>query len=176
VKYLSLPASLVAFASLLMTIPAHADTALESQLRAAYSNQCKLVMSGDYAGLTQTLSPDFVNVQPDGTKQTRDQIIALTKQAMQMSKLTGCDVTFVRTTQNADGSVTAVVTETQSGILNSAPLQSISTSTDTWVQQNGKWIVKGSVTSEATVKVNGNVVQHVGGTPAPPSPAPTSSP
>jgi hypothetical protein len=175
VKYFLSPICLTALVVLpLIAVPVHAETALQSQLRAAYSNQCKLAMSGDYAGLTNTFSPEFVNATPDGSTQTRDQMITMTKQTMQSTKITGCDVSFASTKRNADGSVTAIVTQTQNGVLNSAPLVSTATRTDTWVKQNGKWVVSGSVTSEASISVNGTVVDRLGGTTA--APTPTTSP
>lgn len=154
-------------------ISASADTAeLQSQLRAAYLDQCDLIVKGDYNGFTNTMTPDFVNIGPDGARNNRDTVISMTKLAMQQIKLSTCDVTFANAMQNADGSVTAMVTETNNGAFNGAPLVSISSQTDTWVQQNGKWLLKGSHTNEETIKVNGTIVQHLGG----PAPAPAASP
>ncbi len=175
---IALPLAAVAIlVPLLMPSPAAADTAaLQAALRAAYLNQCALVMAGNYPAFANTMTPDYLNVDPNGKTQDRDQAVADAKQGQQMAKVMSCDVHFTSTTQNADGSVVAAVTATQNNLVGgAAPAMIIVTENDTWVRQNGSWLMKSSKESEVTLKVNGNVVEHLGGSSAS-SPAPAASP
>jgi hypothetical protein len=175
VKNASLATVALLLASL-AALPAMADTAaVQSALKAAYMNQCALVVAGNYDGFSKTVTPDYVDIQPDGKKVPLAQVVAAMKQNAAVLKVTSCDVSFNSVTQNADGSVVAAVTATQHGQLVSTPQPVVATSVanDTWVQQNGNWLLKSSAVSEVTVSVAGKVVQHIGGSAAAsPSPAP----
>jgi hypothetical protein len=159
----------VVFAS---SLPVNADSAsdLQTQLTAAYQNQCKLFEASNMDDFAKTLTPDFVGTDPEGKKETRDQTMADMKAVLDGIEITACHFTFTNV-QMIGGYAVATLTASFDGTAQgSAPLYVVSRSTDTWTEINGVWLEKASTTLEQTVTVSGKVVQHSGNPPASPAP------
>jgi hypothetical protein len=138
-------------------------TALKAALTAAYGQQCQALVNADAAAWGKLHTPDYIGVRPDGTRDNLAAAIAHTQQLFSFAKISSCSTDFTSATQsNSDAAavVTITIDGTATGPNGTVPLNIVVRSTDTWSQQNGAWLQRGTMVSEQTVKVNGQVVQH----------------
>lgn len=148
--------------------PARADDALDAQLKATYDAQCAAIKNGDFDGYAKLLTLDFTNLDPDGTKQNRDQDLAQVKQALSGIQVSTCHFTFV-TAERSGNTATASVVASFEGTTQGEPLTVVTRETDTFAQKGDAWLQSGAVVAEQTITVAGKVFQHSG---TPPSPSP----
>jgi ketosteroid isomerase-like protein len=153
----------VALAVVVLAPPARAADSLQTALTAAYDSQCAAVKTADYTAYSNSMTPDFINVDPTGKTSDRDQTMTQMKAALADIKFTKCAVTFVSAPQETNGSATASVVLSQDGTGGgTTPINVVARETDTWSLVNGAWLLKRTVEAESTVTVAGHVMQHEG--------------
>jgi ketosteroid isomerase-like protein len=159
-----------ALAAVVLAPPVRAADSLQTALTAAYDHQCTAVKNADFTAYSNSMTSDFINIDPTGKSSNRDQTMAQMKSALADIKFTKCQVTFVSTPTQTDGSATASVVLSQDGTGGgTTPINVVARETDTWTLVSGAWLLKRSVEAETTVTVAGHVMQHEG-SPATPKP------
>ena len=158
-------------------LPAAAkDDPNQTAIQAVYDATCTALKAGDVDTAAKSLAPEYTETDPDGKKQDRATLVPMMKAQLAQVTITGCatkissieksgDVYVLNTEQTIDGTLAGQGT----------PIHAVSTQKDSWKLANGTWMETATVTTENTVSVNGNVVQHQGGA-ASPSPAPSTKP
>ena len=152
-----------ALAAVVLAPPARAAGSLQTALTGAYGRQCAAVKTANYTAYSNSMTSDFINVDPTGKTSNRNQTMTQLKGALTDIKFTKCSVTFVSTPHEKSGLATASVVLAQDGTGGgTTPITSVARQTDTWSLVNGAWLLKRSVVAETTVTVAGHVMQHEG--------------
>jgi hypothetical protein len=152
-----------------IAVPVLADAPADvvSQVKNAYMNQCALIKSSDFATYSTTMTNDYVQVNADGKKATRDDTVAAIKTVVTQTGLllTSCDVKVVSSERSGED-VTVTVTLTQKGSIprakGMAALEDATRERDVWTQVDGKWLQKSETVLGELTKLDGEIVQQTG--------------
>jgi hypothetical protein len=161
---IALAVGVVTASTLLIALPSHASGhRLMVQVSTAYANQCRLIIARDFDALNETMSPDFVNIYPDGTKIGRSQIIETLKRLPTIYKSCVTHVVAVSTNGKA---IEAKINQRIDGIIRRGGenMRTVSTSSDkdTWRSYNGTLIETASRILEGRTTVNRKLTQQLG--------------
>lgn len=163
--------------ALLLAYPsvAFADSA-NDKLRAAYSEDCHDLLSGDLTSLFNHMAPNFAAHGSDGTIRTRAQVVNGMKRFLPMLKYTSCDPEIQSVSVSGNQIAATVLFKTTADILHPIPKSVIGTSikkgdqvqssilyVDTWTDRHdGTLVLSASTTKGGQTAINGTVVQKQG--------------
>jgi len=147
-----------------------ASDAVSKLIAAQYALTCTAVLDPSDKNLDAsfaTLAPDFVSIDPKGTQQKRDDVIANAKQQLKTFHGTDCNNSYDSMISTDASTVVAVDNSKITGDIQAPDgkhdLEVTSKSQDTWKLEGGTWLETQSKDLHVVVKIDGNVVQDSGG-------------
>jgi len=145
-----------------------APAAIQKLITANYDLQCAAILDPTDKHLDAafaSLAPEFVNVDPNGVQQKRDDFIASVTENLKAFHGTDCHNTFVSMAAPDASTVVVAVAQKATGDL-LAPdgkhdLETTTTTVDTWKLERGAWALTQSKDVHIVVNVDG-VVHDIG--------------
>lgn len=149
--------------------PTPVDDATQKTIAANYALGCTAALNPSDANLDAAfanLAADFINIDPTGKQESRDEMVSLAKQQMKMLHAKSCDHAIASISATDPGTVVVVTTLHVAGELQAPDgkhdLDLIDKAQDTWKNVGGKWQEAQSKDLHVIVKIDGNVVQELG--------------
>ncbi|HEY5425213.1 MAG TPA: hypothetical protein VIJ77_01540 [Candidatus Tumulicola sp.] len=148
---------------------ADVDDATQKTLTANYALACTAASNPSDANLDAAfanLAPDFVNVDPTGKQESRDQVVSLGKQQLKMLHATACSNKIDSISATDPNTIVVVNTLHLEGDVTTPDgkhaLILTDKAQDTWKNVGGKWMEGQSKDLHVLVQIDGNVVQDLG--------------
>jgi hypothetical protein len=146
------------------------DDATQKALTADYALRCTAAFDPSDTNLDaafSVLAPEFVGVDPKGTQVSRAEVVGQGKQQLKMLHATACDNKIESFTASDPATIVIANTFHLEGELQAPDgkhdLVVTEKSQDTWKNESGKWMASQSKDTQILVKIDGNVVQDLGG-------------
>ena len=154
-------AALLLAAALATADEVEADKTVVTQIEAMNDADCTTSKHGDWTAWAKTLAGDYVNIEADGSRQTKSELLASLLASPPDSQVENCATQVDRVMR--DGSeyrLDGVYLE--SGTIGPKHQHYIQTERirDSWRQSQGSWVQTESLAYEATFVVEGRVVSH----------------
>lgn len=157
------------FAAAASPAGARADVSsdVQTQLKSAYQNQCKLIQDQNFDGYAKTLTDDYYTNDSSGKKIVKADALAQMKQTVAQTgmKPGECAIDFTASTQaGSDVTVNALVVQSAQATVQGKdmPLQITTRELDTWTNAGGTWLQKASTIKGQVVKSGDKIIEQDG--------------
>ncbi len=160
-------ALLFAAAAIPAGVRADVSTDVQTQLKSAYQNQCKLIQDQNFDGYAKTLTDDYYTNDSSGKKIVKADAITQMKSTVASTAMKPgeCAIDFTASTQSgSDVTVNALVVQTAQATVQGKemPLQITTRELDTWTNAGGGWLQKASTVKGQVVKSGDKIIEQDG--------------
>jgi ketosteroid isomerase-like protein len=140
------------------------DAQLREVLQQRYAAMKSAMATRDAKAIAALLAPDFESVDVNGKTETADQmvqqVVALPQDPDKTSDTTIVSVARSGTKATVVQRYHMTTTKTGPAAADSHTIDLLATSTDTWLDANGVWLLQRTVTDQLDYSIDGKVVAH----------------